>query len=83
MAPHARLSQWVVKVPADWVVDTVSMIDDGPFARLCIYRAVKRFELDLSRWPRRQTGGGKLGHLLGVSNYRDHFDRWDANSKAD
>jgi hypothetical protein len=34
------------------------MIDDGPFARLCIYRAVKRFELDLSRWPRPPERGG-------------------------
>jgi hypothetical protein len=35
------------------------MIDDGPFARLCIYRAVKRFELDLSRWPRPPDRGGE------------------------
>lgn len=34
------------------------MIDDGPFARLWIHRAVKRFDLDLAAWPWPPDRGG-------------------------
>ncbi|MGW1058997.1 hypothetical protein [Micromonospora rubida] len=34
------------------------MIDDGPFARLWIHRAVKRFDLDLAAWPWPPHRGG-------------------------
>ncbi len=38
------------------------MIDDGPRFKLLLYRAVKRFELDLAAWPwPPQRGGDEWG----------------------